>query len=154
MSIVIDVILCLIALAVIIRYTVRGFVKSVMGALTLFLSALAAFFLTPLLFPLSDPVSTAVSYLLIFAASYVALTAVAFLIDKFFKLPVLNFANKLLGLGLGIICAYITLSVSSAVLSLLLSISAEQLFGQTAEQVRNSTYIYQYFSTAGLLPVQ
>lgn len=146
MSIAIDVILALLALFIIVQYTVRGFVKSVFGALKLVLSALLTYVFTPMLFDLSDPKSAAVAYLLVFSASYVILAIIAFIVDKLFKLPILNTLNRFLGFLLGLLCAYVTLSVACTVLSIVLSFSAQELFGMTAEQIYESTYIYRFFN--------
>ena len=144
MSIAIDVILALLALFIIVQYTVRGFVKSVFGALKLVLSALLTYVFTPMLFDLSDPKSAAVAYLLVFSASYVILAIIAFIVDKLFKLPILNTLNRFLGFLLGLLCAYVTLACT--VLSIVLSFSAQELFGMTAEQIYESTYIYRFFN--------
>jgi uncharacterized membrane protein required for colicin V production len=93
-----------------------------------------------------------VAYLLVFSASYIILTAIAYFLDKLCHLPILNITNRFLGVALGIVCAYITLYTASAALSVLLNLAAEELFGQTAEEIRNSTYIYRFFHNSGFFP--
>ncbi len=145
MSIAIDIILALLALFIIIQYTVRGFVRSALGGLKLVLSGVSAFVLTPLIFSGLDPTSTAIAYLLVFSASYVVVSLLVFLIDKFFELPILNVINKLLGAALGIVCAYVTLTLAAALLSVAFGVASEGLFGITADELYKTTYIYKFF---------
>lgn len=152
MGVAIDIIFCLLILLIVVKHTVKGFVKSLFGALKLILAALVAFIFTPMIFELSDHMGTAAAYLLTFSASYVIIAILAFIVEKFFELPLLKVANKLLGFALGAACAYVALSIFSSALSLLLSISAEQLFGQSPEEIANSTYIYRFFLNSGLFP--
>ncbi|MBE6600093.1 MAG: CvpA family protein [Ruminococcaceae bacterium] len=153
MGILIDIILAVLAAFIIISYTVRGFVKSVLGAAKLFASAILSFVLTPMIFVGLDNTSLAVAYLLVFAAAYIVFSIVIFLVDKIFKLPLLNIVNRLLGLGLGIISAYITLTFVCSVFSLIISFSGGSLFGMTAAQIYDSTYIYRFFHDFSLLSI-
>ena len=152
MSIAIDIVFCLLLLLIVIKHTVKGLVRSLLGGVKLILTALATFVLAPMLFEFSDSVSTAVAYLLTFFASYVIVSAAAFIVERFFTLPFFKSADRLLGFTLGIVYAYVVLSVSAAALTLLLEVSAEQLFGQAAEDIVNSTYIYKFFVDSGLFP--
>jgi uncharacterized membrane protein required for colicin V production len=153
MNIVIDVVLGLLAILIIVLHTVRGFVQSMLGALKLVMTVVATYFLTPVLFTPPDVQSKIVAYLLVFSASYIILTALVYLVDKLCQLPVLNVANKLLGFALGVICAYISLCFASAVLTALLNLAAEELFGKTTEEICNSTYIYKFFEYTDFFPV-
>lgn len=54
---------------------------------------------------LSYALSCAVALILIFTVSMIACTVVSFVINSVFKLPVLNSANKLMGIALGVVCA-------------------------------------------------
>ncbi|MBQ8388976.1 MAG: CvpA family protein [Clostridia bacterium] len=153
MNIVIDVILGLLALLIIVQHTVKGFVQSMLGALKLVMAVVATYFLTPIFFTPSDVQSKIVAYLLVFSASYIILTALVYVIDKLCHLPILHAANKLLGFVLGVICAYISLCFASAVLTALLNLAAEDLFGKTADEICNSTYIYKFFKYLDFFPV-
>lgn len=152
MNIAIDILLCLLGIFTVIKYTARGFVRSVFGALKFSLSIAVAYIFTPIIFAFQGLTETIVAYLLVFAASYVILSVIAMIIDKIFKLPILKTANKLLGFLLGIVCAYMILSVIVSLLSLLIAISSEQLFGQTAKEFCESTYVYRFFINSGLFP--
>ena len=150
MGITVDLILCLLAVFIIILHTVRGFVRSVLGSLKLIFATLFTFIFTPLIFGSADGNFFALSYVLVFLISYILLTVAVFVIDKIFELPVLNVANKILGFALGIFCAYITLSVASSVASVIFGFFGEQLLGQTAEQIIESSYIYRFFINFGV----
>ena len=153
MSIAIDIVLCLIALAVIIRHTVRGFVRSMFGALKLIVAVFFTYVATPQVFSPQDFQTKLVAYLLVFSASYIVLTVIAYLVDRLCSLPLLNALNKLLGFALGIVCAYIALCVASAAIALLLNYAGEDLFGQTNEAIIESTYIYRYFNNSNFFPL-
>ena len=153
MNIAIDIILCLLGLLVIIHHTVRGFVRSVIGAVKMVLSIASAYIFTPMIFFPTDMKSTVVAYLLIFSASYIILTAMAFILDKLCELPILHAANKLLGLVLGLASAYVMLCVASATLNVFLNYAGEQLFGQTNQDIVDSTVIYKFFSNANIFPL-
>ena len=153
MNIAIDIILCILGLLVIIHHTVRGFVRSVIGAVKMIFSIVAAYALTPAFFPPTDIKSTVVAYLLVFSASYIILTAIAFILDKLCELPILHMANKLLGFLLGVAAAYVTVCVACATLNVFLNYAGEQLFGQTNGEILNSTLIYKFFSSANIFPL-
>ena len=151
MNIAIDCFLCLLALFILIKYTVKGFVGSLFGALKLILSIAAACILTPLIFGSGGLVETVIAYLLVFFASYVVFAITAFVVEKIFELPVLKTLNKLLGFALGAVSAYIVLSITVSVISMLLAFSST-FFGISAEELRESTQIYKFFIDSGILP--
>ena len=94
MNIAIDIILCVLGGLVIIHHTVRGFVRSVIGAVKMVFSIAVAYIMTPSLFPPADIESTVVAYLLVFSASYIILTAIAFVLDKLCELPFVRDAYR------------------------------------------------------------
>ncbi len=153
MNIAIDIILCLLGLAVVIHHTARGFVRSVIGAVKMVLSIASAYIFTPMFFFPTDMKSTVVAYLLVFSASYIILTVIAFVLDKLCELPFLHAANKLLGFALGVASAYVMLCVASATLNVFLSYAGEQLFGQTNQNIVDSTVVYKFFSNANIFPL-
>ena len=153
MNIAIDIILCLLGLSVIIHHTMRGFVRSVIGVVKMVLSIASAYIFTPMIFFPTDMQSTVVAYLLVFSASYIILTVIAFVLDKLCELPGLHAANKLLGFALGIASAYVMLCVASATLNVFLNYAGEQLFGQTNQNIADSTVIYKFFSSANIFPI-
>ncbi len=150
MNIVIDIVLAALAVFIIVQYTVRGFVRSVLGAAKLLLSALSALIFTPMIFVGVDTTSMAVGYLFMFSGSYIVLSVIVFIIDKIFELPLLNIVNKLLGLALGVVSAYVTLTIVCSILSVFLGFSAESLFGMTADEIYATTYIYRFFKDFSL----
>lgn len=152
-NIVIDVMLGILAVLILIKYTITGFVRSMFGALKLIMSVVATYFLTPVFFTPTDTQSRMVAYLLVFSATYIILTAVAYLLDKLCHLPVLSAANRILGFALGAICAYISLCTACALLTVLLDLGAEKLFGQSTLEICDSTYIYRFFNDLGFFPL-
>ena len=153
MNIAIDIILCLLGLTVIIHHTVRGFVRSVIGAVKMVVSIAFAYIFTPIIFFPTDIKSTVVAYLLVFSATYVILTVAAFVLDKLCELPVLHAANKLLGFALGVASAYVVICFACAILNVLFNFAGEALFGQTNQNLVDSTIIYKFFSMANIFPL-
>ena len=149
MNIAIDIILALIAVITVLRCTVRGFVRSFFGSLKLVFAATVSFALTPIIFGFFDKTAGAIAYVVIFVLAYIGAIIAVSLMDRLFKLPVLNFANKALGIALGVVSAYVILSVASAVLTLLLGFFSEPLLSQSAEAFCESTYVYRFFCNFG-----
>jgi uncharacterized membrane protein required for colicin V production len=94
--------------------------------------------------PIAVFLSNIAAYILVFVAAMVLLSILAFLLDKVFRLPVLNAINRLLGTALGVVVAFVDLCVLSYVVSFLLSV----LSGKVADlsgDITNRTYIYKFF---------
>lgn len=131
MSMLLDVIvLAVIAISVIVNVK-RGFVKSLLNFVGFFVALICAYLAIPVLMPtLEAPIAEALktydgssgslsdllsmnitpeiiakvlSFMILFMLINIAVKIAAWLIDKFFKLPVLKQANKLLGFILGLI---------------------------------------------------
>ena len=153
MNVTIDIILCLLGISIVVLHTVRGFVKSVLGAVKLALAFILTFIITPAFFSTDDIGATLIAYLLVFASVFIVLTVVTFFLNKLFELPVLKTANKILGFILGLAVAYVVLCFASAILNVLLSYAGEQLFGQTNREILDSTLIYKFFNNVNIFPM-
>ena len=97
--------------------------------------------------PVAYGVSCFIGFVLIFAACMLVLTLVCFIIDKIFKLPVLNTLNKLLGLVLGIVIAIISAFIFTASVNFVLPFaqSADISGGKDAEDIVADTLIFKHF---------
>ena len=153
MNILIDIVLGVLCVLIIVKYTWRGFVKSIVGAVKLALTFILTFTVAPMCFKSDDIVTTLIAYLLVFALTFLILTVVSFFLNKLFELPILKVINKLLGAVLGIVVAYVSLCFVSAALNLCLNYAGEQLFGQTNQEIVNSTFIYKFFTEVNIFPL-
>jgi len=97
---------------------------------------------------ISESVAGSIAYCLVALGAFIILMVVLKLIaraiDLAFKLPVLSFFNKTLGLAAGIIMGVILIFAISAVLEL--------FTGIIPAEAKEATYIYSFFS--GLNPIK
>ncbi len=150
MNILIEIIFVLLGAIIIIRHTRRGFIKTLLGFVRIVLSIASASIFTSVFFGDKGFLERALGYFLIFAATYIILTAVSILVNKFFELPILKEANKLMGFILGCLSAYLLLST----LALLIGIFAEIGFlGISHEQLQNKAVVYGFFENYGVFAV-
>lgn len=66
--------------------------------------------------PIAKKISNAAAFLVLFAAAYILLTLVLKLIDVIVKLPVLNFANRILGGAFGALTGLLTVWLLSIII--------------------------------------
>ena len=100
--------------------------------------------------PVADMISSALAFIGIFVAVFLALTILAFILDAIFHLPVLKSTNKFLGFVFGIAEALIlAVFISSAVAALVRGLGSvnSDLFG---DKVVESSYLLKFFSTVDL----
>lgn len=100
--------------------------------------------------PVADMISSAVAFIIIFIGVFIALTLIAIVLDAVFHLPLLNSANKLLGLVFGVAEALIVAVFLSSVLAALFTALGSvdsSLFG---EHVAENSYVVKFFSSVDL----
>ncbi|MBE6707849.1 MAG: CvpA family protein [Ruminococcaceae bacterium] len=96
--------------------------------------------------PVASTISNALAFIICFVVAMIILKIIIAVIDNFFKLPLLNSANKTAGVILGVVLVFVVLSVYSSVAVQLVdalgSVSPE-LFGKNAI---DGTIIVKFFS--------
>ncbi len=142
MGVAIDIALILACLAIIIKYTVKGFAKVVLGVIAFIGALTVAWLITPLVFGDASFLVRSIANVLIFLTVYVILTVVFSVVNKIFKLPILGGINTFLGFLFGLICAYILGSFISSVLSIILQLS-DGMSGIA------DSFMYEFFSEYG-----
>lgn len=142
MGVVVDIALILACLAIIIKYTVKGFAKVVLGVIAFFASLTVAGIITPLVFGNASFIVRTIANVLIFLTVYVVLNVVFSVVNKIFKLPILGGINTFLGFLFGLICAYIMGSFLSSVLSIIIHVS-------DAMSGIGDSFMYNFFSHYG-----
>lgn len=68
---------------------------------------------------LVDIVSNVIGYVLAFIIAFITCSIVIWLLDKFFKLPVFNWVNRIAGIIWGIVSAYLTTSTLAVIIALI-----------------------------------
>ena len=72
-----------------------------MGCLRLTAAVAVSWIFTPMIFADKPYITRLMAYVLFFVGSYIAFSLLNIFIDRIFKLPILNTANKLLGFVFG-----------------------------------------------------
>ena len=142
MNIAADIILVLLCLATVARYTIKGFAKTVLDVIAFVVSTAVAWTLTPILFSNSSFLTRMIANILIFLMVYVILSVVFSIVNKIFKLPIIGTLNRFLGFLFGLLCAYIQTSFFVSVLSVIVYMS------ENASEIANS-FMYRLFSEYG-----
>ncbi len=152
-GIIIDLLLVLVTVMQIIRYTKDGFVKSFLTLLQSIVSfILAVVFSRRLGEFISDNlytpeiVSNIFAFIIIYVASFVVFAVLIFMIDKCFKLPVLNQINKVLGFVLGAILSVFNLILLCSIATYILDI-----FQISPESVCDFSIIYRLLSKLDII---
>ena len=153
MDVAVDVILALAGAIIIIRHTCRGFVRTFFGFLRLAVGVAVAWYFTPMLFGEKQYVTRLMAYVLFFAGTFILISLLALLVDRIFKLPLLNAANKFFGFVCGCVCAYIVLGVFSDVITVFANMSGEELFAMSQKELADNTYIYGFFERNGIFSI-
>jgi hypothetical protein len=91
--------------------------------------------------PLITAVTHAVLFVILLVLSYVILMIVVGLIDKFFKLPVLKTANKLLGGALGAVKGVILVFLLCAILEILFGKGGDSFISHAVESSKIAGFI-------------
>ena len=96
--------------------------------------------------PVASTISNALGFIICFVAAMIVLKIIIAVVDNFFRLPILNSANKAAGIILGVVLVFVILSVYSSVAVQLVdalgSVSPD-LFGKNAI---DGTIIVKFFS--------
>ena len=182
MSMILDVLVIATLLICVFLYTKRGFVKGVIGLCGCFIALIAASLTRPYLQPaieerlskflggnqggtLSEVLETVLpigliasmlTFCLLFILFIIVVKIIAFLLDKFCRLPVLKQANRLMGLVLGLIVGLIYAQLLSIFLftfaELLVAsqvwISAEAFEGSVVARWMFDHNIFRFFLKA------
>ncbi len=125
----IDIFLALSVVLTIIIYAHRGFIKSLFALCKGILSLVLAYIFFPHLgkvisniLSINAVAANIISYIVIFIVSILALSILAFILDKIFSLPVLNKLNKILGFLLGAALAIFNLILTCSIITFILNI--------------------------------
>ena len=101
--------------------------------------------------PISEFISKIIAYILIFIVALIALSVLAFLLDKICKLPVLKTMNRFLGLLLGFVCAVINLIVISSLISVVLNIIGLSNHEVSVAIMSEKTIIYGFINKIDII---
>ncbi len=102
--------------------------------------------------PAASVCSDVISFAIIFVVAFLLLCIVQKLLNLIFKLPLLKQINKLAGALLGIVCAFLYVSVFCFVVTVVIENSV--LFGiELPNSVIEDTYVFSFFSDNGLIPL-
>ena len=120
-----DIAIFIIMALIIVRAWFKGFSGMLLSVASFVISAAAAWFLYPSVAQslnignLSYTVKCGISMIIVYVASLIVCTILSFVLNMFFKLPVLKTANKLLGLVLGIVCALLFAKIAAKAIVLI-----------------------------------
>ncbi len=154
LSYAVDIMIALIAVGIIIYYTVRGFIRSLFDAVKLIASVVISYFAVPALFPLTDPTVRIVLYIITFLIVLLLLSLVFTLIDRIIKkIPVIRSANRFMGFLLGVGFAYLFISSITILLWILDSYVSGGVFGMTHEQLQLESMLFRFFSRHGAFSI-
>lgn len=101
--------------------------------------------------PVSEFISKIIAYILIFVAAIVVLSVLAFILDKMCKLPALKKMNSILGLLLGIVCAFINLILASSLISLVLNIIGLSNHEVSVAIMSEKTIVYGFINKLDII---
>lgn len=100
--------------------------------------------------PAASVCSDVISFAIIFVVAFILLCIAQKLLNLIFKLPLLKQINKLAGALLGVICAFLYVSVFCFVITSIIESSA--LFGiELPANLIEDTYVFSFFSDNGLI---
>ena len=146
MSIATDIVLILVCVAIILKHTIRGFAKTVLGVVAFVGAMVVSWIFTPIIFGNSSFLVRSIANILIFLTVYVVLTVVFSVVNKIFKLPILGAINTFLGFAFGAVCAYILGSFVSSILSVIVFLA------DSMSDIGNS-FMYKFFSEYGAFSI-
>lgn len=90
-------------------------------------------------------ISTAVAFIGLFIIAYIAIKLLSFILDKFFRLPILNTANRWLGLVVGAFTAILLLMVISRSFESILPWLSKSYPHIFHADLSNETVLYGFF---------
>lgn len=149
MNFAIDAVLVLLGVFLVIFYTIKGFVKSVMGFARLGLAVVLSYIFTPLFS--FWKINIFVKYLLVFIVAFGLLVLLTFLLDKLFQAKGLKEINRLFGFLFGLASAYIVLSITATLITGLFAYETVlNAFGMPQADFEAQTYVYRFFNNYGV----
>lgn len=95
-------------------------------------------------------VSNIIAFLMLFAVSMVALTILAFVLDKLCSLPVLKQTNKLLGLAFGMLCGAFHVFATCTIITLILHLVGVDSPELSAQAMKEKTVVYSFIENIDL----
>ena len=101
--------------------------------------------------PISSFISNTIAYISIFAVCILALSILAFILDKICQLPILNKMNTILGAALGIVCAIIILITICSVMSLIVNMIGINNPNVSADILSEKTIVYRFISKIDII---
>lgn len=151
---IVDIVLVLIFVSVTFAYYKRGFVRSLMSALSWVISIVASRAIsgavitwvaanTALFQGIEPAVAHLIMYIILFMVFRMLMTAVCWLINKFFELPLLKQVNKLLGILLGTFSGLVCV----VILSMCLQVSANVVYNDKYVDAVNKSAIVKAVSS-------
>ncbi len=96
--------------------------------------------------PITDAVATVIAVVLLFIGSQIAVALIARALDIVAKLPLLRFANKWLGVALGVVLAFLRVTLFCFVMSRLINSSAFLDSGFLSQLNSDDTLIFKFVS--------
>lgn len=129
-------------------YTKNGFVKSILRILQSIISFVAAVIFSPILgellsdvLSINDIISNLLAFFIITIVCSSLFGLLINVIDKFFKLPVLNTLNKTLGFVFGLAISLFSLILICSIVTYILT-----LFEVSVEKIYDSSIVYRLIS--------
>lgn len=96
--------------------------------------------------PITDAVARVIAVVLLFIGTQIAVVIIARALDVVAKLPILRFANKWLGVALGVVLAFFRVTLFCFAMSVLIKSSAFLESDFLAGLNPDNTLIYKFFS--------
>ncbi len=147
MNYTVDIIITLIAIAIVIYYTLRGFVRSVLNSVKLIASVAVSFSLVPMIFSQVSPWVRVAVYIIAFLIVLLLLSIIFNLIDRIIKkIPVIRSVNRIMGFFLGVGFAYIFIST---ITFLLFAFEPYFLDEGLCGQLCTKSVIFKFFAQHG-----
>ncbi len=96
--------------------------------------------------PIVDTIALILAVIIIYVASRIALSIVAFVLDQVLRLPVLKSCNKLLGIILGVVLAFLRVCLFCFIVKILMENSAFLGSGLISNLSTEKTLLFKLFS--------
>ena len=152
-GILVDILLVSAVAIQIVRYTKNGFVRSFLTIL----QSIVSFVLATALFgvvgeyisdvwSIHEGISNILAFIIIYVLSYIAFSILTPIVDKCFKLPLIDGINKMLGFILGSI-----ISIFNLVLICSLATHILKLFQISTFEMQDASVIYRFFGSFDII---
>ena len=145
-----DIIIALIAVAVVALYTYKGFVRVVFDTFKVLIAFLIARLIVPSI-AASSPIVGILLYVVVFVVVFVLLTLLFSLTDKVVKkIPIVKTLNRALGLVLGVVFVYLSFSIAAVIFKTVATYSPESAIGAAEAGLAAQSKIYSFFAENGV----